>query len=58
MSVRGTPACDFERGRRVKLARMAKTTLVKADQWARGESRSTDVSTALEHALAQLKQKK
>jgi DNA-binding transcriptional regulator YhcF (GntR family) len=48
----------LSRGRRVKLARAAKTTLVKADQWARGESRSADVSTALDHAVTQLGAKK
>ena len=42
------------RGRRVKLARAAKTTLLKADQWARGEGKSADVGAALDHALAQL----
>ncbi len=48
----------LSRGRRVKLARAAKTTLLKADQWARGESKSADVSNALEAALKALKQKK
>jgi hypothetical protein len=47
----------LSRGRRVKLAKAAKTTLVKADQWARGESKSADVSSALEQALTQLKKK-
>lgn len=48
----------LSRGRRVKLARAAKTTLLKADQWARGECKSADVATALDAALKALKQKK
>jgi hypothetical protein len=48
----------LSRGRRVKLARAAKTTLVKADQWARGNGRSAELGTALEHALKQLGAKK
>jgi hypothetical protein len=45
------------RGRRSKLARAANTTLVKADQWARGEAVGADVSEALERALAAKKKK-
>ena len=45
------------RGRRNKLAKTAKTTLVKADQWARGDVVSADVSEALEAALAAKKKK-
>ena len=41
----------LSRHRRTKLARSAHTTLVKADQWARGELASTDVAGALEAAL-------
>jgi hypothetical protein len=48
---------SLSRGRRVKLAHAAKTTLVKADQWARGESKSAEIATALEQALASLKKK-
>jgi hypothetical protein len=47
----------LQRGRRTKLARAANTTLVKADQWARGDVVSTDVSEALETALAAKKKK-
>ena len=39
------------RGRRVKLAKAANTTLVKADQWGRGAGVNADVATALEGAL-------
>jgi hypothetical protein len=47
----------FSRGRRSKLARLAHTTLVKADQWARGEGVTADVATALEAALGARKKK-
>ncbi len=47
----------FARGRRSKLARLADTTLVKADQWARGDAVTADVSSALEAALAARKKK-
>jgi hypothetical protein len=39
------------RGRRVKLAKAAQTTLVKADQWARGDAVTADVAGALEQAF-------
>ena len=42
----------LSRGRRTKLARTASTTLVKADQWARGDVVPADVSEALERAVA------
>jgi hypothetical protein len=45
------------RGRRNKLAKTAKTTLVKADQWARGDAVSADVAGALEQAVAVLQAK-
>lgn len=48
----------LSRHRRMKLAKAANTTLVKADQWARGDAATTDVSSALEHALTSLKPKK
>lgn len=48
----------LSRGRRVKLAGQAKTTLVKADQWARAESVPEGVGEALEKALAALGAKK
>ena len=43
---------SLSRGRRTKLAKAAGTTLVKADQWARGDVVGSDVSEALESALA------
>jgi hypothetical protein len=42
----------------VKLAASAKTTLVKADQWARGDEVDTQVADALLTALSSLKAKK
>jgi hypothetical protein len=46
------------RGRRSKLAKAANTTLVKADQWARGDAVPADVSEALDRALAAKRAKK
>jgi hypothetical protein len=46
------------RGRRVKLAKAAQTTLVKADQWANGGRATTDVAEALEAQLKSLLSKK
>jgi hypothetical protein len=43
------------RGRRSKLAKAANTTLVKADQWARGAAVPADVSEALDRAFASRK---
>ncbi len=63
-AVRQTPSesQDFFRGlhrsRRTKLAKAASTTLLKADQWARGDAASKEVAAALEQALAGLKAKK
>jgi hypothetical protein len=48
----------LSRGRRTKLARAANTTLVKADQWARGDGAAADVGEALERALGSLAKKK
>jgi hypothetical protein len=47
----------FSRGRRTKLARLARTTLVKADQWARGEGVTLEVASAIEAALKGRKKK-
>jgi hypothetical protein len=47
----------LQRGRRTKLARAANTTLVKADQWARGDVVSADIGEALEAALSAKKKK-
>ncbi len=46
------------RGRRSKLAAAANTTLVKADQWARGDGAAADVAEALEAQLKALGAKK
>ncbi len=48
----------YSRGRRSKLAAAAQTTLVKADQWARGGAVDAPVADALTAALAQVKPKK
>jgi hypothetical protein len=48
---------DLSRHRRTKLARAAHTTLVKADQWSRGDATPADVAAALEGALHALREK-
>ncbi len=48
----------FTRGRRSKLATVAQTTLIKADQWARGDAVDAQVADALVSALGTLKTKK
>ena len=48
----------LSRARRSKLAKTANTTLLKADQWARGGAVATDVGEALEAALKALTTKK
>lgn len=45
----------LSRGRRAKMAKAAGTTLVKADQWARGGAVTPTVAKALEVCLAGLK---
>ena len=50
-----TRFATLSRGRRTKLAKSAGTTLVKADQWARGGAVDAAVATALESNLAKLK---
>jgi hypothetical protein len=47
----------LSRHRRTKLAQVAHTTLVKADQWGRGGAVTAEVATALEGALAALQKK-
>ena len=47
----------LSRHRRTKLARTAHTTLVKADQWGRGDATPAEVATALEGALQALQDK-
>jgi hypothetical protein len=49
---------ELPRGRRTKLAHAAQTTLLKADQWARGRAVPQDVAEALEQALKGLQAKK
>lgn len=48
----------LSRHRRVKLAKAANTTLVKADQWAGGRTTAGDVAHALENAVGAFKAKK
>jgi hypothetical protein len=48
----------LSRGRRAKLAKAAQTTLVKADQWARGDGAARHVAEALEAQLKKLGAKK
>lgn len=45
----------LSRGRRSKLAKAAGTSLLKADQWARGGAIDAAISTALETHLDKLK---
>ena len=47
----------LSRHRRTKLARGAQTTLVKADQWGRGDGAAPEVAAALEAALKSLSAK-
>lgn len=42
----------LSRGRRTKLATAAQTTLVKVDQWARGQAVAQEVAEAIERAYA------
>jgi hypothetical protein len=46
------------RGKRSKVAKLAQTTLVKVDQWARGALASADLSEAIDRAIGSLKPKK
>lgn len=46
---------SLSRGRRAKLAKAAGTTLLKADQWARGGATKAELGSALEGQLAKLK---
>jgi hypothetical protein len=48
----------LRRSRRSKLAKAAQTTLVKADQWARGDRATSHVAEALEAQLKTLAGKK
>ena len=44
----------LSRHRRTKLARAAQTTLVKADQWGRGDGAAPEVAASLEAGLRSL----
>lgn len=46
------------RGRRAKVARAAQTTLIKADQWSRGDGVPADLADALERAIKTVTAKK
>jgi hypothetical protein len=46
------------RGKRSKVAKLAQTTLVKADQWARGDLLGVELAEALDRAFVSLKAKK
>ncbi|MFO0663355.1 MAG: hypothetical protein U0174_05360 [Polyangiaceae bacterium] len=46
-----TEFASLSRTRRSKLAAAAQTTLVKADQWARGEAIAPEVASALEKGV-------
>ncbi len=63
-AVRSTPSESqdsfraLSRSRRTKLAKAASTTLLKADQWARGDAAPKEIAVALDQAVAALKAKK
>lgn len=48
----------LSRGRRAKLAKTAQTTLVKADQWARGAFVAQELADALDRAFSSSNKKK
>ncbi len=48
---------EMTRGKRSKLAKTAQTTLIKADQWARGEGVTADVAEALDEAIKAVRAK-
>jgi len=50
-----TRFATLSRGRRSKLAKAAGTTLLKADQWARGGAIDAAIATALETHLDKLR---
>jgi hypothetical protein len=49
---------ELSRHRRTKLARAAQTTLVKADQWGRGDAVAPEIAKALEAGLKTFGKKK
>ena len=50
-----TRFASLSRGRRSKLAKAAGTTLLKADQWARGGAIDAAIASAIESQLGKLK---
>jgi hypothetical protein len=48
----------LSRHRRTKLAKAAQTTLIKADQWSRGDAVAPEVAKALETGVKTLGSKK
>ena len=52
-----TAFAKLTRHRRAKLAKAAQTTLVKADQWARGDTVPSELASALEQQLRGLQAK-
>jgi hypothetical protein len=48
----------LRRGKRTKIAKLAQTTLVKTDQWARGELHAPELAEAIEKASGSVKAKK
>ena len=48
---------EMTRSKRSKLAKTAQTTLLKADQWARGEGVTADVAEALDEAIKAVRAK-
>ena len=49
---------ELSRHRRTKLARAAQTTLVKADQWGRGDAVAPEIAKALEAGFKAFGKKK
>ena len=47
----------LSRARRNKVAKTAQTTLIKADQWARGDAITSELADALERAIKDVKAK-
>ena len=49
---------NLSRNRRTKIAKAAQTTLVKVDQWARGDAVAIEIVEAIERAISTAKKKK
>ena len=52
-----TAFAALARGRRTKIAKAAQTTLIKADQWARGASVTPEIATGLAKGVTALQAK-